>query len=97
MPHSLTFFIQCINPMSQTQLERDIAFCIDICGMEDEEIGDMLRACERLGGISVEYFCEEFVFIPFDEYGVEDQDSLQNIHDDDYLNIAEFNAMYWEQ
>ena len=83
--------------MSQTQLERDIAFCIDICGMEDEEIGDMLRACERLGGIAVEYFCEEFVFIPFDEYGVEDQDSLQNIHNDDYLNIAEFNAMYWEQ
>ena len=69
--------------MSQTQLERDIAFCIDICGMEDHEIGDMLRACERLGGIAVEYFCEEFVFIPFDDNGEEDVDSLQNCHDDD--------------
>ena len=83
--------------MSQTQLERDIAFCIDECDMEDHEIGDMLRACERLGGIAVEYFCEEFVFIPFDDNGEEDVDSLQNCHDDDYLNIAEFNAMYWEQ
>jgi len=80
-----------------SQLEKDIAFCIDICGMEDHEIGDMLRACERLGGIAVEYFCEEFVFIPYDADGVEDQESLSRCHDDEYLNIAEFNALYWEQ
>ena len=77
--------------MSQTQLERDIAFCIDICGMEDHEIGDMLRACERLGGIAVEYFCEEFIFI------TDEPDDITRLHDDDYLHIAEFNAMYWEQ
>ena len=77
--------------MSQTQLERDIAFCIDICGMQDHEIGDMLRACERLGGIAVEYFCEEFIFI------TDEPDDITRLHDDDYLHIAEFNAMYWEQ
>ena len=80
-----------------SQLEKDLAFCIDICGMEDHEIGDMLRACERLGGIAGEYFCEEFVFIPYDADGVEDQESLSRCHDDEYLNIAEFNALYWEQ
>ena len=80
-----------------SQIERDIAFCIDECDMSNEEIGDMLRACERLGGIAVEYFCEEFVFIPYDADGVEDQESLSRCHDDEYLNIAEFNALYWEQ
>ena len=80
-----------------SQLEKDIAFCIDECDMSDHEIGDMLRACERLGGIAVEYFCEEFVFIPYDADGVEDQESLSRCHDDEYLNIAEFNALYWEQ
>ena len=54
------------------QLERDIAFCIDECDMNDEQIGDMLRACENLGGIAVEYFCEEFVFECFDNEGNED-------------------------
>ena len=72
------------------QLEKDIAFCIDECDMNDEQIGDMLRACESLGGIAVEYFCEEFVFLP------EDQEEMDRIHNDEYLNIAEFNAMYWE-
>ena len=74
-----------------SQLEKDIAFCIDICGMEDHEIGDMLRACERLGGIAVEYFCEEFIFI------TDEPDDIVRLHDDEYLNIAEFNAMWWEQ
>ena len=72
-----------------TQLEKDIAFCIDECNMDDEEIGDMLRACERLGGIAVEYFCEEFIFM------TEDTDPMK-YHNDEYLNIAEFNGMYWE-
>ena len=80
-----------------SQLERDIAFCIDQCEMDDEEIGDMLRACEDLGGIPVEYFCEEFIFIPFDEDGNEDQASLKRCLDYEYLNIAEFNALHWEQ
>ena len=31
----------------KTQLEKDIAFCIDDCGMDDNQIGDMLRVCEE--------------------------------------------------
>ena len=74
----------------KTKLERDIAFCIDDCGMDDEQIGDMLRICEELGNISCEYFAEEFVFIDDNEGG-------ERLHTNDYLNIAEFNALYWEQ
>ena len=74
----------------KSQLEKDIAFCIDEMNLADEEIGEMLRACEKLGGIGVEYFCEEFIFVN------EDGEAEMQWHDDDYLNIAEFNAMYWE-
>ena len=73
-----------------SQLERDIAFCIDECEMDDEEIGDMLRACERLGGIAVEYFCEEFIFM-------DEPENIARYHADDYLSIAHFNALHWEQ
>ena len=64
----------------KTQLEKDIAFCIDDCGMDDEQIGDMLRVCEKLGGISCEYFAEEFVFC-------DDRDALERYHNDEYLKI----------
>ena len=73
--------------MSTEQLERDIAYCIDDLDLTNEEIGDLLRACEKLGGISVEYFCEEFIFICEDEDGNEDVDALNRVHDDDYLQI----------
>ena len=36
-------------------------------------------------GVNVEYFCNEFM-----------ETSSRQVHDDDYLNIALFNAMYWE-
>ena len=74
----------------KTKLERDIAFCIDDCGMDDEQIGDMLRICEELGNISCEYFAEEFVFL-------DDNNGGERLHTNEYLNIAEFNALYWEQ
>ena len=64
----------------KTQLEKDIAFCIDDCGMSDEQVGDMLRACEQLGGISCEYFAEEFIFL-------DDKDTIERYHDPDYLRI----------
>ena len=64
----------------QTKLEKDIAFCIDDCGMTDEQVGDMLRACEQLGGISCEYFAEEFIFL-------DDKDTIERYHDPDYLKI----------
>ena len=64
----------------KTQLEKDIAFCIDECGMTDEQVGEMLRTCENLGGISCEYFAEEFVFC-------DDKDAMERYHDPDYLSI----------
>ena len=64
-----------------TQLEKDIAYCIDELDLDDNRIGELLRACEELGNISCEYFCEGFVFV--DENG-EAQDRW---HDDDYLRI----------
>ena len=81
--------------MSNTvQLEKDIAFCIDELNLSNDEIGDILRACERLGGIAVEHFCEEFVFICEDENGEEDLDALNRVHDDDYLSLDWFNTIF---
>ena len=67
--------------MKTTQIEKDIAFCIDELDLSNEQIGEILRACENLGNISVEYFCEEFVFQSDTE---EDHDRL---HDPNYLTI----------
>ena len=39
-----------------TQIEKDIAFCIDELDLTDYQIGELLRACEKLGNIAVEYF-----------------------------------------
>ena len=75
---------------AKSQIEKDIAFCIDECEMNDEQVGDMLRCCERLGNIAVEYFCEEFVFMS------DDQEEFDRVHDENYLNIADFNSLYWE-
>ena len=66
----------------KTQLEKDIAFCIDDCGMDDNQIGDMLRVCEELGNISCEYFAEEFVFLCG-----ENEEHIPRYHDDSYLPI----------
>ena len=82
--------------MSQSQLEKNIAFCIDECNMDDEQIGDILRCIERENVPSVEHFFEEFVFICYDEDGEEDVNQLDRLHDPNYLNIAEFNSLYWE-
>ena len=62
-------------------LQNDIAYCIDYLELNDTQIGEMLRACEQLGGISVEYFCEEFIF------QCDTEDELDRYHDDNYLKI----------
>ena len=69
------------------QLQEDIAYCIDECNLGDEMIGNVLRSCEELGNISAEYLMEEFVFEGGD---------CEKYDDINYLNIAEFNSMYWE-
>ena len=75
------------------QTIKNIEFCIDHCGMNDDEIGEMLRAIEKLHLTSVQHFCEEFVFIA---EGTTPKENLK-YHHDDFFNIAEFNAMYWGQ
>ena len=68
--------------MSNTnQLEKDIAYCIDCLDLSNEQIGEILRACEDLGNISVEYFCEEFIF------QCDTDEELDRLHDDNYLTI----------
>ena len=79
-----------MSKSSKSQLERDIAFCIDELQLSNEQIGELLRASEKLG-CSVEYFCEEFIF-DCDN----DDEQLERVHNDEHLNIAEFNALYWE-
>ena len=68
--------------MSNTnQLEKDIAYCIDCLDLSNEQIGEILRACEQLVNISVEYFCEEFIF------QCDTDEELDRLHDDNYLTI----------
>ena len=63
------------------QVIKDIAFCIDECGMDDSEIGHFLRAAEELG-VSCEYLAEEFIFES------ETQDEFERLHlDPEYLKI----------
>ena len=67
-------------------LEKDISYCIDILDLSNNQIGDLLRACEQLGDISCEYFMEEFVC---------NDDIEDPIHDPSYLNINEVNRLYY--
>ena len=62
-------------------MERDIAYCIDYLDLTNEQIGEILRACEKLGNITVEYFCEEFIF----ECNTDEE--IDRLHDNNYLKI----------
>tara|TARA_B100000900_G_scaffold402007_1_gene407336 strand:+ start:242 stop:466 length:225 start_codon:yes stop_codon:yes gene_type:complete len=65
----------------EDQVVQDIQFCIDECGMNDEEIGHFLRAAEELG-VSCEYLAEEFIFES------DTQEEFERLHmNDDYLKI----------
>ena len=82
--------------MSNTnQIEKDIAYCIDILDLSNNQIGEILRACEQLGNISVEYFCEEFIFGSRENSEEIDPEEVNRLHDSDYLSIAEFNNLHW--
>ena len=63
------------------QLKENIRYLIDELSLEDESIGEMLRASEKLG-VSCEYFVEEFIVL-------DDENADRSIHDDDYLSIGE--------
>ena len=78
-----------MKQLNQTeQLQNDIAYCIEEYNLSNEMIGNVLRSCEELGNISAEYLMEEFVFEGGD---------CEKYDDINYLNIAEFNSLYWEQ
>ena len=76
---------------TSNQIFTDIDFLVDEMGMDADGCDDVLQACDRLGGISAEYFCEEFVFVPDDST----PDDSERYHSNDYLNIAYFNALWW--
>ena len=77
---------------SAQQLEIDVDWLDVNVGLDNTEYDEILNACEELGGISAQYFCEEFVFVPDDSTPEE----VERLHDDEYLNIAVFNAYFWE-
>ena len=63
------------------QLIQDIAYCIDECDMNDEQIGLFLRSSEELG-VSCQYLAEEFAFAP------ETPEEFERLHlNPDYLKI----------
>ena len=66
------------------QLVDNLEFCIETMGCNDEQVGEVLAATNELG-LNVEYFMNEFM-----------ETSSKDVHDPDYLNIAEFNATFWE-
>ena len=66
------------------QIIDNLRFCIETIGLNDEQTESVLAATNELG-INVEYFCNEFM-----------ETSSVRVHEDDYLNIAMLNAMYWE-
>ena len=65
------------------QLFTDIDFLVDIMGCDADDCIDFLTACDDLGGISAEYFFEEFVFVPEDAT----PEDISRLHDPDYLRI----------
>ena len=66
------------------QMIDNLEFCIETLGLNDEQTGDVLAATNEIG-VNVEYFANEFM-----------ETSSVRVHENDYLNIALFNAMYWE-
>ena len=66
------------------QMIDNLKFCIETIGLNDEQTGEVLAATNELG-VNVEYFCNEFR-----------ETSSVKVHESDYMNIAMFNAMYWE-
>ena len=72
---------------SASQLLHDVEWLEDNLNIIGRECDEVLNACEKLGGLSAEYFCEEFIFMCEDENGEEDVEALNRVHDDDYLKI----------
>ena len=77
--------------MNPDQTIQDLKFCIETLGLNDDQIEEMMKVTEDLG-IRTQYFVDEFIFVT--GRGIEEDSKL---HNPDYLNIAVFNAMFFEQ
>ena len=77
-----------MNQLDQTI--EDLKFCVETLGMNDEQVEEYLNITSEFG-VRPEYFSNEFVFLT-GRGRAEDG----KLHDPDQLNIALFNAMYWE-
>ena len=77
--------------ISSEQIKKDIDF-LSVFLDNNEQINEVIDACETIGVGSAESFCEEFVFIPD---GQEPED-VAKLHDPLYLDISEFNYLNWE-
>ena len=77
--------------ISSEQIKKDIDF-LSVFLDNNEQINEVIDACETIGVGSADYFCEEFVFIPD---GQEPED-VAKLHDPLYLDISEFNYLNWE-
>ena len=66
---------------SKNQIKKDIEYCVDYLDLNDKQIGEMMRICEKLGNITVEYFCEEFIF------ECDTEEEVNRLNDENYLRI----------
>ena len=66
------------------QKKDNLEFCLEKLGLNKKQAREVLAATKELG-VNVEYFCNEFM-----------ETSSVKVHESDYMNIAMFNAMYWE-
>ena len=66
------------------QIIDNLEFCIETLGLNKKQTKEVLAATKEIG-VNVEYFANEFM-----------ETSSRRVHENDYLNIAEFNAMFWE-
>ncbi len=61
------------------QMKENIRYLLDDLHLgDDNAVGEVLRAAEKLG-VSCEYFVEEFLVL-------DDINSTQSVHDDEYLS-----------
>ena len=66
------------------QMIDNLEFCFETLGLNKKQTKEVLAATNEIG-VNVEYFANEFM-----------ETSSVRVHESDYLNIAMFNAMYWE-
>ena len=67
------------------QKKDNLEFCFETLGLNKKQTKEVLAATNEIG-VNVEYFENEFM-----------ETSSVRVHESDYLNIAMFNAMYWER